>query len=77
MENSVLCTAQCPDGHINLGSLGGTWIGWLFTAAVWGGQAMLFIGYALFTLFACAGVLIGVCKALQTFGAGVRKGMAR
>lgn len=63
--------------HIGLGSLGGTWIGWLFTACVWGGQAMLFLGYVMLTLFACACVLIGVGKALRTFGAGVRKGMAR
>lgn len=63
--------------HIDLGSLGGTWIGWLFTGAVWGGQAMLFLGYALLTLFVCAGVLGGIGRVAQKLMEGFRKGIAR
>jgi hypothetical protein len=62
--------------HIKLGDIGGTWIGWIVTAAIWLGEAVLFAGYALLTL----GVLAGIAKALQftgrKFTEGYRKGTA-
>lgn len=67
--------------HIDLGSLGGTWIGWLFTGAVWGGETVLFAGYALVTLGGTGYLLVGVAKALRhtgrSFMAGYRKNAQR
>ncbi|MFI0718920.1 hypothetical protein [Streptomyces sp. NPDC021224] len=62
--------------HIGLGSIGGSWIGYLVLAAIWVGQAMLFAAYALLTLFICGWAIVGAGKALRTFVAGVRKGLS-
>lgn len=63
--------------HIDLGSLGGTWIGWLFAGAVWTGEGMLFAGYALATFLVCGYALLGLLKLGSAFARGFMKGFRK
>jgi hypothetical protein len=67
--------------HLNLGDLGGTWLGGLAMLVLWTGEGVLFLGYAVATLMAVAFLCLGVAAALKAFGRGFaksyRKGAAR
>lgn len=67
--------------HVKLGSIGGTWVGYLATAAICAGETVLFAGYTLVTLGGTGYLLVGVAKVLRhtgrSFMAGYRKNAQR